>query len=457
MSSESNSNKGIMSFLANLPLIRRIKIIKELSLEKLDQLIHKSDNLDGKIDSLLNNDTSFLEAIINIIKALKNIYKQSQEQYSSLTKLIQNNYQNLTILLKNSESNHEKIDTLEAKINDLNTHFPVIHQEIGHTKTISHDSLSQQVVIKQLCDDSLSQQIVIKQLCNDSLSQQKFLLEQQKEIKNILTKITSKPLIINESSRELNDPEIGLMMYLYSFLPTRYAIDVGANIGDMSESLLKAGYEVFAFEPFLPVYEKLNTRLGNYPNFHSHQIALGSTNETTQLYLATDKTPENIYQDSTFYSSLIKHSMPEDLPFTDTTTVAVKTLASLHDSREIPADVSLVKIDAEGFDLQVIHGMGLYQYPVVITEFWDDQFPFGISDTHNRLDDLVTEMRRRKYYWYVVMYRVWGDETQTISFYCNHPQSVSNSWGNIFFFHDYNLFVQAHRWTLSVLPETYFR
>ena len=443
MSSESNSKQGIVSFLANLPLIRRIKIIKELSLEKLDQLIHKSDNLDGKIDSLLNNDTSFLEAIINIIKALKNIYKQSQEQYSSLTKLIQNNYQNLTILLKNSESNHEKIDTLEAKINDLNTNFPVIHQEIGNTKTIFYDSLSQQGIIKQLCDDSLSQQ--------------KFLLEQQKEIKNILTKITSKPLIINESSRELNDPEIGLMMYLYSFLPSRYAIDVGANIGDMSESLLNAGYEVFAFEPFFPVYEKLNNRLGNYPNFHSHQIALGSTNETTQLYLATDKTPENIYQDSTFYSSLIKHSMPEDLPFTDTTTVAVKTLASLHDSREIPADVSLVKIDTEGFDLQVIHGMGLYQYPVVITEFWDDQFPFGISDTHNRLDDLVAEMRRRKYYWYVVMYRVWGDETQTISFYCNHPQSVSNSWGNIFFFHDYNLFVQAHRWTLSVLPETYFR
>jgi hypothetical protein len=34
-------------------------------------------------------------------------------------------------------------------------------------------------------------------------------------------------------------------------LPYRLAIDVGANCGDVSERLLQAGIEVYAFEPFL--------------------------------------------------------------------------------------------------------------------------------------------------------------------------------------------------------------
>jgi hypothetical protein len=148
--------------------------------------------------------------------------------------------------------------------------------------------------------------------------------------------------------------------------------------------------------------------------------------------------------------------MPDDLPFTDTTTVTVKTLASFHDNNEIPPDIGLVKIDTEGFDLQVIKGMGLYKYPVVITEFWDVNIPFGVSPTHNQLEDLVTQMRLKNYHWYIVIYRIWGDETGSIAFYCNNCHSIKNSWGNIFFFQDYELFQQANRWTTSILPETYF-
>jgi hypothetical protein len=148
--------------------------------------------------------------------------------------------------------------------------------------------------------------------------------------------------------------------------------------------------------------------------------------------------------------------MPDDLPFTDTTTVTVKTLASFHDNNEIPPDIGLVKIDTEGYDLQVIEGMGLYKYPVVITEFWDVNIPFGVSPTYNKLEDLVTQMRLKNYHWYIVIYRIWGDETNLTTFYCNKSYSIKNSWGNIFFFQDYELFQQANRWTTSVLPQTYF-
>src|SRR5271154_4847316 len=56
-------------------------------------------------------------------------------------------------------------------------------------------------------------------------------------------------------------PEAGLMAFLYSYLPDPTVIDIGANIGDISDCLLRAGYDVYAFEPNPPVYERLLTRL----------------------------------------------------------------------------------------------------------------------------------------------------------------------------------------------------
>jgi hypothetical protein len=146
--------------------------------------------------------------------------------------------------------------------------------------------------------------------------------------------------------------------------------------------------------------------------------------------------------------------MPDDLVFVDAVPVPVRSLASLHDGSEIPTDIGLIKIDTEGFDLEVLRGMGNYRYPVVITEFWDPRIPFGRSDAYNQVKNLVNEMQRKNYHWYLVIYRVWGGEG--ISFYCNHPNSVENSWGNVFFFQDYDIFSQALKWCSTVLAKTYF-
>ena len=114
----------------------------------------------------------------------------------------------------------------------------------------------------------------------------------------------------------------------------------------------------------------------------------------------------------------------------------------------------LVKIDTEGFDLEVIRGMGDYRYPVVITEFWDEKFPFGQSGAYNHIQDLVPAMKKRGYLWHIVLYRVWG--SHKVSFYANLPRSVENAWGNIFFFQDYTVFSQALRWCSGLIVPTYF-
>jgi hypothetical protein len=121
----------------------------------------------------------------------------------------------------------------------------------------------------------------------------------------------------------------------------------------------------------------------------------------------------------------------------------------------VPDDIGVVKVDTEGFDLEVIRGMREYRYSVVMVEFWDSDIPFGGLDLRYTLGTMVGEMRTRGYAWYIVVYRVWG-EPQT-AFFCNHDRAVPNSWGNIVFFRDREIFNEAQKWCAAVLPRTYFK
>ncbi len=273
-------------------------------------------------------------------------------------------------------------------------------------------------------------------------------------------KDTVEEQMVRQISVETDDygftnPETGLISFLYSFLPSPRALDIGAHAGDVSARMLETGYEVYAFEPYPPVYEKLAARLGPDQRFHCFNWALGAEEKQAELHLARDLSASGRYDDATAFSSLHPHSMPEDLPFTGTAAVTVKTLDGLHSDGTLPDDISLVKIDTEGYDLEVVRGMREHRYPVVLTEYWDTATPFGQSGLLYTFETMVKEMKARGYGWHLVLYRVWG-RNQT-AFYANHPRAVPNSWGNICFFGDFDLFLRAQAWCAAVLPRTYFK
>ncbi len=350
---------------------------------------------------------------------------------------------------------------------------------IAKTEAIFH-FLSQQIneniqIIRQHISVLLENDAFLLQYGIDTNKSMKVLLEslekEQLETRQREESLLNKIEVLEKSTQELissnkgktkiiidesyfHNIERGLMNYLYSYLPHRGALDIGANKGDLSNALLKTGYEVYAFEPFTPVFEKLTSRLGNDPNFQAFSLALGSKKETRDLHVVSDKTITQIYKDNTFYSSLHEHSLSESLIFADTFSVSVTTLEILHKSSTIPENIGLINIDTEGFDLEVIRGMGSQTYPVVVAQFWDSKFPFDQSGAMNLLEDMVKEMREKKYYWYIVIYRVWG--SPDVSYYCNRQHSLENSWGNVFFFQDYDIFTQALMWCSSVIPVTYF-
>jgi len=63
-----------------------------------------------------------------------------------------------------------------------------------------------------------------------------------------------------------SEPEYYLAAFLYSFLPTRTVLDVGANVGDFAEVVSDSGYQVYAFEPFPATLERLKARMADRSN-----------------------------------------------------------------------------------------------------------------------------------------------------------------------------------------------
>ncbi len=276
-----------------------------------------------------------------------------------------------------------------------------------------------------------------------------------RETKRFLADQSVRQVSVETSDYFATNPELGLLSFLYSYLPSRTVLDIGAHVGDVSEHLLKTGYEVYAFEPYPESFRRLNERLRSRSAFHPSNLALGSVSGEMPLHLVSDHSPDNQYEDPTVFYSLSKHGMPTDLIFQGSVPVKVRTLSELHHEGQVPEDVSLVKIDTEGYDLEVIRGMGDRRYPAVMVEFWDHNIPFAAQGLRYTLESMVCEMQQRGYFWYIVIYRLWG-ENHT-AFFCNHDRSVPNSWGNILFFQDREVFAQAQNWCSAVLPRTYFK
>lgn len=451
----------IKQLLAKNKIVQRVKAVKDLFLEKLDSLSHVQFEQIQKLEKLEKLEKlNQLDPLDFKVEQLNNSTEQIRQENAEAKRKADLSLENQAFLLKFSVDIIKNIQVLTEKLQTNHSQSQKQHESTLDTfQKIASDVRQDSQKHNDIILDSFQGIYKAYQQQSDAVfgtiqKIQENLHQISEDNRQIFEDIHSQKYKVITDQQYFQDLDIELMTYLYSYLPHRLAVDIGANRGDVSSRLLQAGYQVYAFEPFPAVIDKLKNRLGDHPNFRLFPFALGSENQTQELHIATDETPDNTYQDASFYSSLTKHSLSEGLVFTDTIPVTVKTLASLQDAEELPKDIGLVKIDTEGFDLEVIKGMGNYRYPVVVAEFWDQNFPFGRSGAMNQLPDLVKAMKERDYHWHLVIYRIWG--SSDVSYYCNSAYSLDNSWGNVFFFQDYQVFHQALLWSASVMPATYF-
>lgn len=451
----------IKQLLAKNKIVQRVKAVKDLFLEKLDSLSHVQFEQIQKLEKLEKLEKlNQLDPLDFKVEQLNNSTEQIRQENAEAKRKADLSLENQAFLLKFSVDIIKNIQVLTEKLQTNHSQSQKQHESTLDTfQKIASDVRQDSQKHNDIILDSFQGIYEAYQQQSDAVfgtiqKIQENIHQISEDNRQIFEDIHSQKYKVITDQQYFQDLDIELMTYLYSYLPHRLAVDIGANRGDVSSRLLQAGYQVYAFEPFPAVIDKLKNRLGDHPNFRLFPFALGSENQTQELHIATDETPDNTYQDASFYSSLTKHSLSEGLVFTDTIPVTVKTLASLHDAEELPKDIGLVKIDTEGFDLEVIKGMGNYRYPVVVAEFWDQNFPFGRSGAMNQLPDLVNAMKARDYHWHLVIYRIWG--SSDVSYYCNSAYSLDNSWGNVFFFQYYQVFHQALLWSASVMPATYF-
>lgn len=130
------------------------------------------------------------------------------------------------------------------------------------------------------------------------------------------------------------------MLFMLHFLrESDVFFDIGANAG--SYSLLASGIsksDVYSFEPVMQTRQRLieNLKLNGLPTKFVQSCALGSTSGKVQLTTSLDA---------------INHvvRVTENLPVDS---VELKTL----DSYAMVAGVSLIKIDVEGFEMEILRG-----------------------------------------------------------------------------------------------------
>lgn len=451
------------SLLRSNPWARRIYSYKNLVLEKLSAILSSSEQADQHLKLKFDAIHSALDSILASVHQVEQQVESSAIGFREAGKPLLSNSQasleNQALLLKSSidlaYAVQEAIHTADSNSGELKESTRAITHELARI----HDSINQVIRLvgaaQGLPVNSVHEIAAMRQdlleLRQDSYSLNdvnKLLLQQ------IFEAVHAQKYKLKIDPSHFQEIEIELMAYLYSFLPSRLAIDVGANRGDVSARLLQAGYEVYAFEPFPPVLEKLKERLAASPDFHALPYALGSVNETRDLHVVVDQTEDNTWGDSSFYNTFKPYFSAEGLAFQEVIPVSVKTLSTLHELGEVPCQVGLVKIDTEGFDLEVIKGMGDFRYPVVLAEFWDPALPLGQNGSMNRLKDMVPAMRQRGYSWNIVIYRVFP--AHDISYYCNSDYSFEKSWGNVFFFQDHSVFSEALKWCNATMPATYF-
>ena len=131
----------------------------------------------------------------------------------------------------------------------------------------------------------------------------------------------------------------------------RCVIDVGANVGDWSSAVLEliSPAKLIAIEPGPAMFAQLREKLGSRANIELHNVAIGETNGTTTLRLTRASTGTSILSPRDEMKQLIGSGWTVEAEVQ----CPLRTLDSLF--ADI-SDVSLLKIDVQGYEKEALAG-----------------------------------------------------------------------------------------------------
>jgi hypothetical protein len=112
----------------------------------------------------------------------------------------------------------------------------------------------------------------------------------------------------------------------------------------------------------------------------------------------------------------------------------------------------LLKIDTGNTDLEVTKDLASVRPAVVQMEFSSEDLVKKRKSQKPVVSaaEKIKAMHDLEYYWNIIMFRV--DSEDFVRMATNLAGTPKQSWGKIFFFKDYQLFLKAHHWCKGALP-----
>jgi FkbM family methyltransferase len=167
-----------------------------------------------------------------------------------------------------------------------------------------------------------------------------------------------------------------------------YLVDVGAHDGrslSNSFAFTQLGWSGVLVEPLPRAFERMAALYRERPDVHCVQAACSDRDGEMRLRIGDDG------------PSPMTSTLDARRAGGETIRVTVKSLTSLLDEHEAPADFSLLFVDAEGVDLEVLAGLDFDRYRprVIVTE--DD-----VANAARHADKYLL-LQRRGYVLYTVV------------------------------------------------------
>jgi FkbM family methyltransferase len=145
---------------------------------------------------------------------------------------------------------------------------------------------------------------------------------------------------------------------IFSTLSINCVIDAGANRGQFGEFLRNMGYRkrLASFEPIPAMFKVLEEKSKNDPEWHVYNLALGASNETLDLNVTSSEEfssllPVNSYG-SEHFRDRIAVGRTERVSVVRLDSILDQVTAGIEDPRPY------LKMDTQGYDLQVLEGLG---------------------------------------------------------------------------------------------------
>jgi len=164
--------------------------------------------------------------------------------------------------------------------------------------------------------------------------------------------------------------------------PGDIALDIGANVGDVSSHLLKLGFRVHAFEPDPRCAEFLRRRFSRIGagRFLLHETAVSNYNGSTTLFFGSITTE----------SSSILHDKPGTEPMGGHE-VKVCSITDLLDGAEFAA---MIKMDIEGAEYDVLEEMmnpgNVDRFGLCVVETHANKIP-GLDARQDQIVSLIDQ------------------------------------------------------------------